>query len=125
MAKKSSSDVAVWLGRETPHVRKSLENASRHFDGNDNLTVNTLEAVYAQESSFGSSVRKRGSSGAAGHFQFESRTAKEYSLTVTKENDQRFDIDYASSAAARYLSDFVTLFSKTTKIREGAVTIVI
>ena len=33
MAKKSSSDVAVWLGRETPHVRKALENASRHFDG--------------------------------------------------------------------------------------------
>ena len=42
MAKKLSSDVDLWLERETDHVRKALESASRHFDGNDNLTVNTL-----------------------------------------------------------------------------------
>lgn len=47
------SDVEVWLERETPRIRKALESASRHFDGNDDLTVNTLEAVYGQESSFG------------------------------------------------------------------------
>ncbi len=53
MAKKQSSDVDAWLGRETDHVRKAVESASRYFDVNDNLTVNTLEAIYAQESSFG------------------------------------------------------------------------
>ena len=44
MAKKLSSDVDLWLERETDHVRKTLESASGHFDGNNNLTVNTLEA---------------------------------------------------------------------------------
>jgi len=57
MAKKQSSDVDVWLGRETPRVRKALESASRYFDGGDRLTVNTLEAVYGQESSFGTRLR--------------------------------------------------------------------
>ena len=43
MAKPSTSNVDVWLGRETPPVRKALENASRSFDTNDQLTVNTLD----------------------------------------------------------------------------------
>ena len=46
MAKKQKSDVDVWLERETQHKREALENASKYFDKNDNLTVNTLEAIY-------------------------------------------------------------------------------
>ena len=105
MVKERTSDVDVWLARETPRIRKALENASSYFDGNDQLTVNTLEAVYGQESSFGTLLRTRGSTGAAGHFHFEKATAERYGLQVSKENDQRFDIDRASSAAARYLKD--------------------
>ena len=118
MATKQSSEVDAWLERETDHIRKALENASSHFDGNDSLTVNTLEAVYAQESSFGSDpfLGKRGSTEAAGHFQFRPDTAKRYGLNITKDNDQRFDIDYASSVAARYLKDLDTFFSKNTKL---------
>ena len=91
MPKKSNVD--VWLERETEHKKKALENASRYFDEIDNLTVNTLEAIYGQESSFGTEMRKRGIEGAAGHFHLEKDTAEDYGLTVTKENDQRFDID--------------------------------
>ena len=118
MTTKQFSNVDVWLERETDHIRKALESASRHFDGNDNLTVNTLEAVYARESSFGlpSKMGERGSANAAGHFQLSSDTAKRYGLTVTKNNDQRFDIDYASSASARYLKDLHTFFSKDTTL---------
>lgn len=100
MPPKHSSDVDTWLNRETPRVRKALETASTHFDKNDSLTVNTLEAVYAQESSFGKLLGTRGITGAAGHFQLQSKTAKRYSLNVSETNDQRFDIHYASSAAA-------------------------
>ncbi len=75
MPTKQLSNVDAWLERETDHITKTLESASRHFDGNDNLTVNTLEAVYARESSFGKSLGTRGSSDAAGHFQFRPDTA--------------------------------------------------
>lgn len=121
MAKKPS-DVDVWLGRETPRIRKAIESASRYFDANDELTVNTLEAVYAQENSFGTMLGKRGSTGPSGHFKFELPTAKRYSLSVSKENDQRFDIDRASSAAARYLKDLNTWFGERTKLSEGLYT---
>ncbi len=124
---KTASEVDIWLTRETDHVRKALENASRHFDKNDKLTVNTLESVYAQESSFGLpkqlSKDKRGVKVAAGHFQHEAPTARRYGLTVTKTNDQRFDIDYASSAGARYLKDLDTFFSKDTFLVRGRSTI--
>ena len=124
VAKQRLSNVDVWLGRETDHIRKALENASRHFDGNDNLTVNTLEAVYARESSFGlpKKMGERGSAKPAGHFQFSPETARRYGLTVTKNNDQRFDIDYASSASARYLKDLHTLLSKDTMLDRGVKT---
>ena len=98
---------------------KALESASRHFDGNDNLTVNTLEAVYGQENSFGILMGKRGSVRAAGHFQFKPKTTRQYGLTVSKKNDQRFDIERASSAAARYLKDLNTWFGERTKLSEG------
>ena len=42
MVEKRLSDVEVWLRRETPRIRKALESASRYFDANDPLTVNTL-----------------------------------------------------------------------------------
>lgn len=120
---KKPSDVDIWLGRETPRIRKALESASKYFDANDNLTVNTLEAVYARENSFGSLMGKSGSTQAAGHFQFEPETAKRYGLSLSKGNDQRFDIDRASSAAARYLKDLNTWFGKRTRLSEGLHTV--
>ncbi|MBI5873312.1 MAG: transglycosylase SLT domain-containing protein [Candidatus Omnitrophica bacterium] len=121
MSEKSNVD--TWLERETGHKRKALENASRYFDRNDNLTVNTLEAMYGQESSFGTLLGERGAKGAAGHFQLEKATAERYGLIVSKKNDQRFDIDYASSAAARYLKDLDTMFSKKAILSKGVATI--
>lgn len=50
-------------------------------------------------------------------------TARRYSLIVTKNNDQRFDIDYASSASARYLKDLHTFFSKDTTLDRNIKTI--
>jgi membrane-bound lytic murein transglycosylase MltF len=52
--------------------------------------------------------------GAAGHFHLQRETAERYHLIVSKKNDQRFDIDYASIAAARYLDDLDRSFSKET-----------
>ena len=123
MAEQRPSNVDRWLERETPRIRKALESASRYFDTSDLLTVNTLEAVYGQESSFGTLLGKRGSADAAGHFQFEPETARRYGLSVSKENDQRFDMDRASSAAARYLKDLNTWFGKRTTLSEGLQTI--
>ena len=100
---KKKSDVDVWLGRETPPIRRALESASRYFSSDSRLTVHILEAIYGQESSFGVLLGTRGSSGAAGHFQFKPDTAKEYGMSVSREADQRFDLAKASSAAERYL----------------------
>lgn len=110
------TDVDSWLERETPHKRKAFENASTYFDKKDELTVSTIEAVYAQESSFGTLLRERGAKGAVGEFHIEKATAKRYKLIVTKENDQRFDIDYASITAARYLKDLDVSYSKKTDL---------
>lgn len=123
MSEKSKSNVDVWLERETEHKKTALENASRYFDENDNLTVNILEVIYGQESSFGTQMRQRGIEDAAGHFHLKKDTAEEYGLTVTKENDQRFDIDDASSAAARYLKDLDSIFSKKTTLTKDRITI--
>ena len=122
MAKKKTI-VDVWIERETLHVREALENASRYFARTDALTVNTLEAIYGQESSFGVLRRSRGMAGAAGDFQIQKNTAQRYHLIVMKENDQRFDIDYASIAAARYLKDLNGFFGKQTKLTHDRVTI--
>ena len=123
MPTQRASNVDRWLKRETPRVRKALENASRHFDNNDHLSVNTLEAVYGRESSFGTMMRQRGSSAAAGHFHLEPKTARQYGLIVSKHNDQRFDLHRAASAAVRYLKDLDTMFSKKTTIRKTVKTI--
>ena len=90
---KKPNDVDVWLKRETSHVRKALENASSYFNNKDDFNVNTLEAIYAQESSFGLLKRERGSKDPAGEFHLGVDTAKRYGLSVAKENDQRFDAE--------------------------------
>lgn len=120
---KKPSNVDVWLRRETPRVRKALESASRYFDTNDRLTVNTLEAVYGRESSFGTLMRERGSSKPAGHFHLTPETARRYGLVVSRHNDQRFDLDRAASVAARYLKDLNTMFGKKTALLEAPDTI--
>lgn len=104
-------------------MREALENASRYFGRGDTLTVNTLEAVYGEESSFGVLRRTRGMGGAAGDFHIQKDTAEQYGLTVTRKNDQRFDIDYASITAARYLKDLNSFFRKPTKLTKDSVTI--
>ena len=124
MAKKKTY-VDEWIEREKlhPNIREALENASRYFARTDALTVNTLEAIYGEESSFGKQRGRRGSADAAGEFQIKVPTAQHYHLVVTKENDQRFDIDYASIAAARYLKDLNGLFGKPAKLSQDLRTI--
>lgn len=119
---KKQSNVDSWLKNETPHKREALENASRHFDKKDSLTVNTLEAIYGQESSFGKNRRSRGISGAAGDIQLEKNTAKRMGLTVNSDNDERFDVDNASAAAAKYLKTQDANFSKATVLNKGLTT---
>ena len=122
---KKQSDVDVWLRRETPRVRRALESASRHFGSDSRLTVHTLEAVYGRENSFGTRMREPGSSAAAGHFHFESKTARRYGLSVSKKNDERFDINKASSAAARYLRDLDKIFSRNTTVWRQSKTVAV
>lgn len=59
----------------------------------------------------------RGSSEAVGHFHLKPDAATRYGLSVSKNNDQRFDIHYASSAAARYLKDLDTMFGEKTRLK--------
>ncbi len=76
------------------------------------------EAIYGQESSFGKNRRQRGMSGAAGDFQLERKTAKRMGLTVSEKNDERFDVDNASAASAKYLKMQDKAFSKKTTLSE-------
>ncbi len=99
------SNVDQWLERETPHKKEALENASMHFDDKDALSVNTMEAIYGQESSFGKLRRKRNMVGAAGEFHLEKATAKRMGLIVNEKNDQRFDVDHASSSRNVIVAD--------------------
>lgn len=123
MSNKKPSDVDVWLRREIPRVRKALENASRYLDPQSGFTVHTLEAMYAQESSFGVLVGERGSTRPAGHFQLKVDVAEHYGLSVSKKNDQRFNIDLASSAAARYLRDQYRDFSTRMVLSADRITV--
>jgi membrane-bound lytic murein transglycosylase MltF len=117
------TNIDQWLEIETPHKQTALENASRHFSETDALTVNTLEAIYAQESSFGKNRRNRGIKGAAGDFQLEKETAERMGLTVTAKNDERFDVDNASAASAKYLKTQDRTFSKSTVLSKDISTI--
>jgi membrane-bound lytic murein transglycosylase MltF len=115
-SKKSKSRIDEWLDRESSPRQTALENASGHFDSKDALTVNTLEAIYGQESDFGQNRRKRGIVGAAGDFQLERQTARRMGLTVGKKNDGRFEIHSACAAAAKYLKLQDGTFEKETII---------
>lgn len=123
ISKSDDSNVDTWLKKETPHKQAALENASRHFDDKDALTVNTLEAIYGQETSFGENRRKRGMAGAAGDFQLERQTARRLGLTVSEKNDERFDVDNASAASAKYLKMLDRYFIKKTTLSKGTSTI--
>ncbi len=123
---KKSADIDQnindWLKIEdnkNNHKRKALENASTVFDDNDTFTVNTLEAIYGQESSFGDKPGKRGIDGPSGDFQLTAKVVARYSKTkITAKNDIRHDVDNASNIAARYLADLNKLFSKNSTLAE-------
>ncbi|MBI5300155.1 MAG: transglycosylase SLT domain-containing protein [Deltaproteobacteria bacterium] len=117
------SNVDSWLKKATTRQRKALETASKYFDKGDSLTVNTLEAIYGQESGFGSNRRSRGIKGAAGDMQFEKATAIRVGLKVSKKNDERFDIAKAARATARYLKQLDASFSKETSLGPNIKTI--
>ena len=123
MKKKIKSQVETWITRTTQHQLRALENASRHFDGSDSLTINLLEGIYGIESSFGARRRRRNIPGAAGDFQFEAKTARRLGLTVESGNDQRFDVDDASAAAAKYLKMLDGMFEDGASLGHGVRTI--
>ncbi len=120
MTKIDIQNVDRWLeieNDENGHKRKALENASTVFDNNDAFTVNTLEAIYGQESRFGKERKKRGIDGPAGDFQLTKEIAEKYShVKITTKNDIRHDVDNASNLAARYLTDLNKLFSKNSTL---------
>lgn len=114
--KPRKPDMDTWLESETPHLRTALERASRHFDRNDALDVHTLEAMYGKESSFGRSRGKRNSEFPAGDFQIDPSLARKNGLRVSERNDERFDLDASSAAAAKILKHSDNLFSKRSQI---------
>jgi membrane-bound lytic murein transglycosylase MltF len=117
--RQQKPNVDAWIEKEDEHKVKALQTASREFDDNDQFSVHTLEAIYGQESSFGTTRGKRGVSGASGDFQMEKPTAKRYGLTVTEKNDQRFDVDSASIATAKLIKENDNMFSKKTNLGQG------
>jgi len=130
MAKKTIvQQVNSWLAIENKdrgHKRVALERASRYFDNHDAFTVNTLEAIYGQESEFGSNIKKdiKGSIGAVGHFQIEKATAEKFGKNkITKSNDYRFDVDNSSEIAAQYLVYLNKLFATNKILDKGISTI--
>ena len=109
----TNQDINEWLileEKQNSHKRKALENASTVFDDNDAFTVNTLQAIYGQESSFGEirKTKEKGIASPAGDFQLTAEIVKKYSKTkITKKNDIRYDVDNASN-----LADLNQLFSQ-------------
>lgn len=120
---KGKSNVSQWINRESPHIRRALEAASRHFDRNDSINVHTLEAVYGEESSFGQARRSLGINGAAGDFQMDAATARRMGLSTTKRNDERFDIDASSAAAGKYLKTLDNHFRRPATLTENLRTV--
>lgn len=125
MASKKSQkqNVLDWVKRETSHIREALETASRHFDRNDALDVHTLEALYGQESSFGQNRRKRNIKGATGDFQMDLATAQRMGLHISENDDERFDVEDSSAAAAKYLKTLDNNFRKQTILIRSTKTI--
>jgi hypothetical protein len=127
--KNDKTNVDRWLDKRSFHQVKALEKASKVFDDKDNLGVNTLEAIYGKESSFGDKnyldESRRGFTKPAGHFQQKKEAAKEQGLITDLKNDQRFDIDEASISAAKQLKLLDSYFSKKTNLGSGIFTIAI
>jgi hypothetical protein len=123
----SNNDVDKWIKNRKPHQVNALEKASKVFDDKDNLSVNTLEAIYGRESSFGDdrylNKSPKGTAKPAGHFQQKKASANEQGLITNPKNDQRFDIDEASIGAAKQLKKLDTFFSKKTKLTNNIFTI--
>lgn len=127
---QKSSYVSDWLGIEKDHPNKvnALENASRNLSVNHPLTINSVEAIYGQETSFGDKKKlkgKRGGIGPSGHFQLDKRTAERYGPKITAKNDWRYDIDDSSYFAAMHLNNLNGIFSKDTILDKGIKTIAI
>lgn len=125
----AKNDVDKWIENRKPHQVKALEKASKVFNDKDNLSVNTLEAIYGKESSFGKELylnkSPKGTAKPAGHFQQKKASANEQGLITNPKNDQRFDIDEASIGAARQLKTLDNYFSKKTKLTKNISTIAI
>ena len=123
----AKNDVDEWIENRKPHQVKALEKASKVFDDKDNLSVNTLEAIYGKESSFGKELylnkSPKGTAKPAGHFQQKKASANEQGLITNPKNDQRFDIDEASIGAAKQLKKLDTFFSKETILGKNISTI--
>lgn len=123
----TNKDVDKWIDKRAPHQVKALEKASKVFDDQDNLSVNTLEAIYGKESGFGNKYYldkiAHGSDKPAGHFQQKKVAAKERGLIADAKNDQRFDIDESSIGAAQQLKALDTYFSKRTNLGSKIFTI--
>jgi membrane-bound lytic murein transglycosylase MltF len=60
--------------------------------------------------------------GAAGDFQMDKATAQRMGLHVSKKDDERFDIDSSSAAAAKYLKTMDNHFRKETTLQEDVKT---
>lgn len=114
----NKTNVNSWIKNRTPHQVKALENASKIFDEEDSLTVNSLEAIYGQETSFGDKnfLGTRNSTKPSGHFQQKKDSAIEQGLKVDKNNDERFDIDTASIGAAKQLKQIDNIFRNGARI---------
>jgi len=133
MTKKTTNSeienkIDSWLKIENKgNFKIALERASRVFDNNDAYTVNTLESIFGQETSFGTIMAKiKGSNGPSGYFQIQKATAEKYSkLKITKANDPRFDIDNSSIYAALYLVDLNKSFSRNTILTDSISTIAV
>ena len=123
----AKNDVDKWIENRKPHQVKALEKASKVFNDKDNLSVNTLEAIYGKESSFGKerflNKSPKGTAKPAGHFQQKKASANEQGLITNPKNDQRFDIDEASIGAAKQLKKLDNFFSKETILGKNISTI--
>lgn len=123
--KQREDNVDMWVKRETEYKKKVLREAARYFGENDALTVNTLKALYGQESSFGILLRRPGIIGAAGHFHLEKATAENYKLVVTRGHDQRFDFSYACLVSARHLKNLDHNFSERAVLAQDVSTVAV
>lgn len=120
---KKKTDIDPWKGKMTSSQKKALASASRVFKRGDLYNMHTLEAIYAQESSFGKNLRRPGMNGAAGHFQHEKKTAQRLGMIVTKKNDERFKIKPSAKGEAQYIMILDGIFKKGQSVSENITTI--